>query len=95
MGNLLKVFWNEGESAPQNTTAPSEETPPISKYQERYYDFKTLVESEKSLLDKMKKPQIHARLIERNGRSWCISEKTFETFWEKQDLYKASRGRKS
>jgi hypothetical protein len=94
-GNYLKLYFDESDVVYEGEPAPSEETPPISKYQERYNDFKAWIKSENPPLDKMTKPQIHARLIERNSRLWCISPNTFESFWEKQDLYKASRGRKS
>ncbi len=81
----------------QITTAPPvQPKEKTSKYQERYNDFKAWVEFENPQLDKITKAQIHAQLIERNDKStlWRIGEKTFETFWEKQDLYKSPRGRK-
>ncbi len=53
-------------TTPQNITVSSEETTRISKSKERDNDFKSWIELEKPPLDKMKKPQIHSRLIERN-----------------------------
>jgi hypothetical protein len=73
-------------------TLSSEETPIISKYQERNNDFMAWLESENPPLYKMTKSQIHDRLIARNGQLWRSG---FKDWWEQQDIYKASRGRKS
>lgn len=89
----IKTESHEITTAPpvQNDVKPKEK---ISINQLRDNDFLAWIESEKPPLDKMTKPQIHARLIERNSDLWRRGEKTFEKFWEQQDIYKASRGRK-
>ncbi len=93
-GNKIKIDINDlkSETTPptvQQDDAPKEKT---SKYQERNNDFMAWLESETPPLEKMTKKQIHTRLIERNSQLWTSG---FKDWWEQQNIYKASRGRKS
>lgn len=85
--NALHILDNVQQPA----TVLSEELPIISKYQERNNDFMAWLESENPPLAKMTKEQIHARLIARNSQLWTSG---FYDWWEQQNIYKASRGRK-
>lgn len=94
-GNELALVFEDDAPPVQHDNAPKEKT---SKYQKRLNDFRAWRESENPPLNQMTKNQIHSQLIERDDRLklrlWRISPKTFETWWEKQEDYKASHGRK-
>ncbi|MDD5754971.1 MAG: hypothetical protein PHN45_09480, partial [Methylococcales bacterium] len=86
----------------QTTTAPPvQPKEKISINQLRDNDFLAWIESENPPLDKMAKPEIHERLrlrekeISIDKKLWSIGDKSFDSWFQQQEIHKPKKGRKT